>query len=74
MTQYAKYIDCKCTLEFVKYRTFRELLKLPCQLLDWRTTVSAGADSIAPEKAEWSAENPFAQNSLIANSAAYATV
>jgi len=31
------------------------------------------ADSIAPEKAEWPAESPFAQNPAIATPTAYAT-
>lgn len=65
-----RYLDRK---EFVKYHAFRELLELSCQLLDWRTAVSA-ADSIAPEKAEWPAESPFAQNSTIATPTAYATM
>lgn len=34
MTQYAKYTSIVSTQEFVKYGTFRELLELPCQLLD----------------------------------------
>jgi len=32
------------------------------------------ADSIAPEKAEWPAESPFAQNPAIATPTAYATM
>lgn len=44
MIQYAKYTDRK---EFVKYREFRELLELPCQLLDWRTAVSASGFNCA---------------------------
>ena len=49
MTQYVKYTDSRYLdrKEFVKYHAFRELLELPCQLLDWRTAVSAGGFNCA---------------------------